>query len=60
MDRAICVPVSRNEIPGISKHKRDGTWGVRITLQGKRVHIGTYRTFAEAAEAYRSATGSVS
>jgi len=40
---------------GVSFHKRDGKWQVRIRVDGKQKHLGYFHTPEEAAAVYREA-----
>lgn len=39
---------SSTKIMGVSWHKSSKRWQVRIVIQGKRIHVGTYTDFFEA------------
>lgn len=42
-------------VRGVSRVKRNGRWEVHIKVRGKQMHIGTYATIEDAAEARREA-----
>ena len=42
---------SGSSVPGVCWHKRDHRFRVRATLSGKQIHIGSFRTLAEAESA---------
>lgn len=46
---------SNNEFPGISWHKRDELFYSRISVNGKRIYLGQFRTFIEALNARQDA-----
>lgn len=37
---------------GVSRHNKSNTWRARISIDGKQVNIGFYRTPIEAAKEY--------
>jgi hypothetical protein len=45
-----------NGFRGVSFFKRDCNYSVGITVNGKRVHVGYYKTAIEAAKAYNKAS----
>ena len=45
----------RNHRGGASYHHRHQKWYARITIQGKKTHLGTFPTQAEAQQAYKDA-----
>lgn len=44
-----------SEHPGVTFDKKDGTWKARIQLNKKNIHIGTFKTEINAANAYQNA-----
>ena len=50
------MATSTTGLKGVSPYNRDGTWRARISVRGRRISLGYYKTPAEAHAAYVAAS----
>lgn len=48
--------LSQTGLKGVTPYKRDGTWHARISLNGRRISLGYYKTPEDAHSAYCNAS----
>ncbi len=39
---------NKSGVPGVEYHKRDKVWAVKVGVNGKQVHLGSFKSFEEA------------